>query len=115
MIYRVRAVRPKTTDWQDVEAASPEEAASEFQEKFNPAQLSISLPRKNNGKEVLSLCCVEVEGSGEFISRYFNTGIWRSGGVKPPQRSLREVAKILGWEHDPNELVAEGWPLEEQY
>jgi hypothetical protein len=116
MIYRVRAIRPEQTNWVEVESDSPEEAAGEYQEQHDPPYCGFRRETKNKGMEVVRLCCVEVEGHGEMVTRQFRTGIYRRGCVKPHNvPSLGDIAKKLGWEHDPNELIADGWPLEEQY
>lgn len=117
-IYKVRNLKPEATTWVTIEADSPEEAAGEFQEQHDPPYCQLNRERKGC-LERIRLCCVEVEGHGEFITRQFRSGIFRKGGIKPPNSSeeevLKRVAEKLGWQHDPRELVADGWPLEEEY
>jgi hypothetical protein len=59
---------------------------------------------------------MEVEGygdDGEPISRIFETGIWRKD-LRKSEPKLREIAVQLGWERDPDELLAD-WGGEESY
>lgn len=56
---------------------------------------------------------LEVEGHGLFTSRIYQSGIGRRGGVKRrAEMSLADVAKAIGWERDPAELMESGWDSE---
>lgn len=50
---------------------------------------------------------IGVDGYGDFISRVYRKGIGRNGGIKPKQKTLSEIADILGV--NPQELEDEGW------
>ncbi len=55
---------------------------------------------------------IEVEGEEAMVSRIFEYAIWRGGGVKGREITLKEIADALGWTHDPNDLLGE-WDNEE--
>ena len=118
-IYKCRTIKPKLTEWREVEAESPEVAANEFHAKYQLYfdNLKLKIETKDKGMYLVHFVVVEIEGHGEQVSRIFEYGIWRAGGVKKPEvplkTRLKELAEKLGWTHEPEELVAEGWEGEE--
>jgi len=110
MSFNCRAVKPEETLWQSVDGTSPEAAAGEYQEHYDPPFVGWKL--EDGGR--IRFTVVEVEGHGEFVTRQFRNGIYRRGGVKRgPAPTLEEVARKLGWTHAPAELIEAGWKGEE--
>lgn len=62
MRYNIRTIRPELTEWCSVEANSPEETTSEYQDKFDPPYISYHRETETKGIELIRLCCIEVEG-----------------------------------------------------
>lgn len=120
MIFKARALRPKQTDWKEIEGEDPQWIAGEYQIRFGPPSL-LARRVEVDGRgikrvEHIRFCVVEVEGFGEFISRYFSTGIFRRGGLKPPGLGeLQNIANILRWDDHPDRLLDNGWDHEEGY
>jgi len=110
MIYSCRLVKPTVGSWIGIEANSPGEAANEFHCTHMAGTISY---RPENGSEGVSFALVEVEDHGDFVSRMYYLGIGRAGGVRRPQPTLKQIAEMLGWERDPEELLEPGWLYEE--
>lgn len=109
--YRCRIVKPErqSTTWCDVQAYSPEEAANEYHYQFPrigmPGAVYVLDP---DFAPAIHFALVEVEGHGCFVSKVYTSGIARRGGVKPRKRvgpTIAQIAKAIGWEKDPNELL----------
>ncbi len=112
MIYSCRTTRPKLSNWTQVNANSPEEAANDFH--FNSTIGINYIVENGSQKYIVVFACIEVDGHGEFIARWYNYPIWRRGGVKcPGRKTLDDVAKELDWPHEPRLLLEQGWLHEE--
>jgi hypothetical protein len=113
--FRCRVIKPRVSEWKDVESDCKENAVQDF---FCPIsdeyghRFRHELP--DNRREIIHFGLIEVEGHGELLTRTFSSGIWRQGGVKPHHERIEDVAKIIGWEHDPKELLEE-WDNEESW
>lgn len=112
MKYRCRTTKPIESEWYDQEAEMPEQAANEFHSDRFDTVRSIQLTVHPTPEEryEIHFAGVEVEGHGEWVSRIFRYGIWRRGGVVRAgtptfEQRLAEIVKILGWTHDPMELL----------
>ncbi|HET9063716.1 MAG TPA: hypothetical protein VFO62_10545 [Candidatus Binatia bacterium] len=122
MTYRCRFVIPGVSDWHEVSADSPEEAANEFHSWYVPegrgAYASLRYyPDDTRPAYTVMFARVEVEDHGVLISRMYWTGITRRGGVRSKHwvTHLDDIAARLGWTHPPEELLAsDGWQGEEQ-
>jgi hypothetical protein len=117
-IYRCRLLKPTQSNWIEIEANSPEEAASTDWSDKGLRGYKIMIPHGPDGagREGVQFWLIEVEGHGELICRVFNLGLYRRGGVKPRNPiTLDYIARELGWSGDPQELVAPGWDFEEEY
>lgn len=117
MKYRCRTIKPSESQWQEIEADSPEVAASEFHfqcDHFIPHYSYID--RKSDGShQVVNFSLVEIEGHPvPLVARTFVSGIWRKGGVKMYGPTLGEIASGLGWEYPTEELLSENWECEEK-
>ena len=116
--YRCRSVLPKESNWHTVEGTSPEDAAQNLHldSKYHELAESGLRIRTDDGRSfIVSFMRVEVEGeAGTFVSKAFQHGLWRSGGVRPrgPVRTIADVAKEIAWEGRPEELL-ETWAGEE--
>lgn len=112
--YRCRFIAPRQSDWSTVEAESPELAANEFhfRDERTYAITYIPDPSKPGGR--VHFARVEVEGHGTHVSRVYTLAIVRRGGVriKRPGVTLDDVAKAVGWEGNPADLLA-SWHGEE--
>lgn len=144
MAYYCRSLVPHISQWHKVEASSREEAVCNFHYDHGLESLKVTVEEKPEQRYSVAFVLVEVadhldgedillgrrrirrlEGLNdghveELVSRVFHTGIYRRGGVKPAgwkstKDRLIEVAKLLGWTHDPQDLIAEGWNLEETW
>lgn len=113
--YNVRCLKPRQYGWVRITAASPEEAVSEYHYNQEPEGFVVKMEDHGGPLERLHLIRAEVEGHGYFVSRIFKTGIFRRGGIKLPGKSLESIAAALEWERPVEELIAEGWLLEERY
>lgn len=120
--YRCRFVAPRASDWSTVEADSPELAANEFHSwdtsTVTGSPHSISYTPDPERATQVYFARVEVDGYAELVSRIYTSGIARRAGEpgkrqRPPGRELSDVAKAVGWERDPSELVADGWDGED--
>jgi hypothetical protein len=115
-------LKPEPREWTTIEADSSEEAALELHDRnFRPgSKYGYSYTKwREDGfdmNETLYFAVVEIEGIGTQITRMISTGIYRRGGVRTNSGTqvLLEIAKNLGYEHDPKTLL-EKWDLEEDY
>lgn len=116
-IYQCRMLLPQELPWRTVEADTPEQAANEYH---------FGLPRWESGKVWIErdgegtrtdvyFARIEVEGHGSWVSRVYQSGLWRRGGVPVQQPTLADLAAAIDWPHDPQELVQPGWDFEEDW
>jgi hypothetical protein len=115
LTFRCRTKIPHVeADWADIETDSPEQAAMEFHAERDYNSVVYVRETENGGRERVLFALIEIEGHGERVSRVFHRAIWRKGGVRPTRPvTIEDVARKLGWTKDPQELLAEGWDLEE--
>lgn len=118
MKYHCRVVLPKPEcegNWIEVEAETPEQAVQEYHFGLSVFDQGKSWRVEEGGKaHVIRFARIEVEGWGDCVSRVYHYGLWRKGGVKPLIKpTLKDVADAIEWKGDPEELVEEGWELEE--
>lgn len=113
--YRCRFTMPRRSDWSTVEADSPEIAANELHAHDEKTYaIGYEFDPDEPGRRVY-FASVEVEGHGEWVSRMYTSCIIRRGGIRGRRPvTLADVAKAIGWTHDPAELIAEGWDGEEE-
>ena len=116
--FRCRSLKPKVSEWREIEAETPELAANEYHSFWSETDVRVTDDRVENRRYKIGFMRVEVEGYDAWVSRMFYYGIWRKGGVKPWglksfAARLKEAAEIVGWEHDPMELIEDGWEGEE--
>jgi hypothetical protein len=116
MKFKVRALKPKESPWFDVEAQTSDEALREFHFREVNCKSGYGGIRKRvedeDGMHLVFFALIEVEGEEAKVSRIFEYGIWRCGGVKSKEITLKEIADALGWTHDPEDLLGE-WDNEE--
>lgn len=122
--YTCRVVVPATARQRivTIEGDSPSYAANEaHSQHFTNATDSLCVSHSANdgsGREDVYFAVIEVDGE-RYTSRMFKQGIYRKGGVKPRNvptllQQLTVIAKALGWEDDPMELVGSSmWEGEE--
>ena len=117
MNFKCRTVKPRESRWFNITAESPEAAANDFHTAYSHEVESLRLRMaRGEGHYYINFALVEVEGHGEMLSRFYHYGIWRRGMTRPElplKTRLADIAQKLGWEHDPQELIAEGWDGEE--
>jgi hypothetical protein len=118
MQYRCRTTKPALSEWREVEASSPEQAANDFHERelFFVESVRLLQDQKDGGIHCIIFALIEVEGHGERLSRIYSYGIFRGGGVgriRSLDERLKEVAQQVGWEKDPWLLIEPGWEGEE--
>lgn len=112
--FRCRTVRPTVTPWRDIEAEDYTDAVIEYHYRMTPDREGRGLGYNFSPGNTVYFARVECEGHGELIARTFWKGIVRAGGVKPAHiRTLRDIADAVGWEDDPEGLIADGWDREE--
>lgn len=120
MIFRCRFVAPRVSAYSRVEAGSAGEAANEFHSWYVPPgqypsdATRSSLVYVRPGKERIAFANIEIEGQGVTLSRVFFSGIFRRG-LKSQDLSLHEIARRLGWDGDPKDLLNGEWAGEESY
>lgn len=119
MKYRCRMTMPKPVgegNWIEIEADSPERAVQEYHVRlcdFDAGKHWWVSTGEDIGYRMF-FARIEIEGWGDTISRVYHYGLWRKGGVGPRVKpTLQAVADAVGWKGDPEELVEEGWNLEE--
>ncbi len=121
MKFRCRMVKPNQTAWFEVEAETWEDAVQDLHfYSFDRAGISVVVyPEQNpfgDHRLDVNLALMEAEGHGQVVTRVFHSGIYRKGGVRPHYKplnaKLKEVADVLGWEHEPLNLIEPNWDLE---
>lgn len=119
MSYRCRMKIPQETDWMEVEAATPAEAAHVCHDQlYERGQKGIGYTdrRADDFRQRVYFALMETEGFEPWVSRIYYSGIWRKGGVLPPAGpTLMDIAKQLGWTAAPEKLLEEGWECEETW
>jgi hypothetical protein len=100
---------PRGFPWRDIQAESPENAANDFHSYYFA---SLRQLQYDQGSPHVCFVLVEVEGHGELISRMYYSGIYRRGGIRN-QTTISDIAKKLGYEGKPEELLESGWDCEE--
>lgn len=118
MKYVCRLVKPSTLTPVEVEADSPEEAAQEYFFSRDTSGIAYCRDDLDNGRTHPTVWFgrVAVADHGELIARTFRHGLTRRGAVKRGTSiTLTHIAKEIGWEGDPDELISEGWELEETW
>lgn len=119
MIYRCRTTVPAVSDWFEIQATTPEEASAELHYQYDEKLQQICVIVEEPGNRyIVYFVRVEVEGHDSWISRLFQHGIWRKGGVKPlgwrsHSEALKDAAEKLGWSFDPMKLIEPGWECED--
>jgi hypothetical protein len=111
--YRCRFIAPRRSDWSTVEAESPELAANEFHFLDERTYAITYIPDASEPGGRVHFARVEIDGHGTHVSRVYTSAIVRRGGVKIRPVTLSDVAKAVGWEGDPADLLAGGWIGEE--
>lgn len=112
MTFNCRTILPTVSAWTAQEGASPEGAAAEFWVRAWRHGRGAEF-RRGPG-DVVAFARVEVEGHGSMVARMFWRGLVRKGGVtKKRPMTLEDVARAIGWEDDPAELLGDGWECEE--
>lgn len=106
MKYRCRALKPETTDWSEIEASLPEDAANSYHDQKNPPSITYRWETPNSGVVFVSFARIEVEGFGEMISKIEEYRIIRRGGVRSRDPvTLQRVAEVVGYKDDPQTLL----------
>jgi hypothetical protein len=108
MKYRCRFLKPNTSEWFEVEAESPGEAAQTLHSSQGGG-FSYRHELEDGKAEYITFALVEVDGQ-ELISRMYEQGILRRGGRKYPP--LTELAHKLGYKGEPSGLIGK-WEGEE--
>ncbi len=102
-----------------IQADTAEEAALSYHDEHDETGFRYRRETTDNGVVYIRFALVKVEATDgtttEFVTRIFHHGLWRKGGVRRPGMidTLEGIAKELGYSHDPQTLVAQGWDLEE--
>ncbi len=117
MLFRVRLLKPRQCEWREVEDSSPEDAANQFHYDLHESDSIVYRWAKDSGGvQFVGFALVEVEGHGEFVSRWFRSGLFRKGGVaRNPPITLQNIADRLGYTHPPETLLEDGWEGEETF
>ena len=110
MKFRCRMTVPQHSLWEEIEAETLEDAVQEFHLQ-HPGGIRYRV-EEHGLVHFVYFARVETEGHGATVTRIFEHGIWRRGGVKPHNSTLKEIAEKLGWEHDPKDLLGT-WEGEE--
>jgi len=115
-IFRCRMVQPENRPvFAEVEGESPEDAASTYHFGWMEGSAVWTVHEPDGKRHQIYFARIEVEGHGEMVVRTYKYGLWRKGGVKGlgQEKTLKDIADAIGWQHDPAELIESGWPLEE--
>lgn len=115
-MHKFRAIRPRLTDWIEIEGDTLEAAIQEYHSQntyiyHGSNVLSVGI---NVSLEKQWFAVFETVDGLELISRICTTGIFRKGGVKPrgaPQ-TLADVARVLKVKL---EDLEDKWYGEEEY
>jgi hypothetical protein len=111
--FRCRTVKPEVSEWGEIMADSPEDAANSYhlRESDSLKNFRYWASTGPNAGHIVLFALVEVEGHETLISRVFSHGIHRRGGVKSNTPTLADIARELGWTGPPEELLDEddGW------
>ena len=113
MIFRVRVAGK--ADWHEFNADTPGQAASDWFDGHFRAQATSRFAHvtPDGRRQDVHFAQIEIDGHDTVIAREFTSGIYRRGGVKPNrERTIQDVARELGWEHAPADLLAP-WDGEE--
>lgn len=104
-----------TETWTEVDKDDLVDEIQEYHIKRMPTGVPFDQTTANGGREEVNFMAVEVEGDGIYFSRIYQRGIRRKGGVPRAgvERTIESVAKALGYEGDPRELLEPGWDGEE--
>lgn len=116
--YKCRVIKPSVSQWFDVNADTPELAARDFHyDKLGLIPGVRFKPDATRPGLTITFARIEVDGHGELVSRVWECRLVRKGGVRRPGIPLRieDVAKVIGWEHDTQELLTPGWDGEEEH
>lgn len=114
MKFRIRYVAPHRSEWSDVQADDLSSAVQWHHEGGTAEMSARYVPDPDRPVARVLFATLEVEGHGLFTSRIYKSGIGRRGGVKHrAELSLADVAKAIGWDRDPAELMGPGWDGEE--
>lgn len=114
-----RFVVPLADLAQTIIASTSEEAAMTFHDENSDTGLLYRHEDADGKIEQIRFALVMTTGpDGQetpLVTRMYHSGIWRKGGVKRrgTPKDLAEIAAALGYTHDPQTLVAEGWAHEE--
>ena len=116
--YRFRVVRPKPTDWIEVEDTSIEDAIQNYHYKrasrsWADNSVGLMVYRADGTvKEKQWFAVFETADGEEVLSRICVNGIWRRGGLG--QKTVADVARELDW--DPAAFAGgASWLGEEDY
>lgn len=118
MKYVCNLTKPSMLNPVEIDADSPEEAAQNYFFSRDSSGIAYRRDDPDNGKSHPTpwFGRVAVAGHGEFIVRTFRHGLTRRGGVKRDNSiTLLQIAEAIGWKGDPEELLTEGWDLEETW
>jgi hypothetical protein len=122
MKFLCRTVKPRLGRWHEIEAETAEDAAQTYHVEGAelcppPSGYVHQAPgSENRAGRVTEFLLVEVQDHGEVISRAFLEGMRRRGGITPKghkEWSIEEIAAELGWDKEPELLLATGWEGEE--
>ena len=108
MIYRCRFLKPKLSEWFEVEADSPG-AAIQTLHSVKECGISYRHDLGDGSAEYITFALMEVDGQ-ELVSRMYHQGIRRQGRRNYP--TLQQLAQQLGFERDPASLLSE-WEEEQ--
>jgi hypothetical protein len=112
-VFKCRIIKPSSTPWVEVQADTIEDAASKFYSRIPTHQSSVRWRLEDGSYAHFVLYEVENgESLDQFIGRWFTKGITRKGGFKSGPQTLKQLAEILGWTKDPNDLLTK-WEGEE--
>lgn len=108
--YKCRFIKPNYSDWHSVMADSFEEAAQDFHGRYVPVskdnyKSAVYVDRMLDKTEFIYFALIEIEGHGELVVRTYYSEISRKGRKPNYEPTILDIAKVIGWERDPNELL----------
>jgi len=113
-VFKCRSIKPSASPWVEVQAETIEEAASKFYSKLPLPRSALSWRLEDGSYAHFILYEVENASSlDQFIGRWFTKGITRRGNFKSGPQTLKQIAELLGWMKDPNDLLTK-WEDEEE-